>query len=393
MIRFTVPREVNYGWGSLSSLKYLEAKKALIITDKVVEQLGYVAKIKATLKEKNIGAEVFNEVTSDPSMDTIKKASVFAQDTKPDVIIGLGGGSTIDTGKLAWVLYEHPDLAAMGLSDMSKAIRRRVLRRKATYIAIPSTSGTGSEVTCVAVVTDDKDRLPLKTLVVSIHMVPDVAIVDAEIASTMPPALTADTGYDALTHAIEGYLYTPSSDIIDALAVRAARTILDWLPRAVEKGNDVTTREKMHMAATMSGMVISNGGLGLVHDSAHLLGGIFKMPHGRACALMLCQVIGHVFPSMASRISELAKALGLKPDNERDAAKKLIAALESLKKQIGLPSSLKEAGVNEKKFMAELDEMSRLTVAGHPERPTTLQDARDLYLKAWLGAKVEIPSS
>jgi len=391
MTRFIIPREVNYGWGVLDALKYVEAARALIITDRGIEKLGHVAKVRSILKEKQIEVRVFNEVEADPSRKTVIKVFTLAQEFQPDLFIGLGGGSPIDAGKVAWALYEHPDLATMAWSDALKAVRRRMLRQKARYIAIPCTSGTGSDSTCVAMITDEEVQPPAKTMMISAQMVPDVTMVDAELASTMPSSITADTGFDALSHVIEGYLLTPPSDIIDVLAVGAAQAVFSWLPKAVANGKDVTAREKMHIAATMGGMVISNGRLGLLHDCAHQIGPAFQITHGRAVALMFCPALAYLFPSVSARFGELARRLGLEPANDRDAAEKLIAEVEHLKKQVGMPSSIKETGLDEKGFMAKLDMLAQNTLGGRvgPSGPT-LEDIKDLYLKAWEGAKVQL---
>lgn len=390
MMRFIAPREINYGWGALSALKYIEATRVLIVTDKIIDQLGHVAKVQALLKDKGIPVALFNEVAPDPSRTTVAKAFSSMQSFQPDLIIALGGGSPIDTAKVAWIFYEHPELATAPWSDVLKNARRQLLRKKARLIAIPCTSGTGSESTCAAMITDDQATPHIKTMILSVHIVPDMAIVDAQLAATMPANVTADTGFDALVHAVEGYLYTPPSEMVDIYAKESLRTVIQWLPKAVANGNDTVAREKMHLAAMMSGMVIGNGRLGLIHDCAHQLGTTFGVPHGRACALMARQIIAFLHKTHKSRIFELVGAAGLSPLNEMDATKKLIQELETLEKQIGLPSSIKEAGITEKSFLDKLDEMSRLTVVGHPQEPPTAPDVKELYLKAWQGAKPEI---
>jgi len=239
----------------------------------------------------------------------------------------------------------------------------------------------------------DRDVYPaVKVALSSVEMVPDMAIVDAELASTMPPQLTADTGFDALTHAVECYVLIPPSDIVDGLAVRASQTVLSWLPKAVADGQDKTARERMHMASTMAGMAFSNGRLGLVHACGHQLESSIGLSHGRSLALIIDHVLAYLFPSISTRVGELAQALGLGATNDREAAEKLIASLDQLKEEIGIPSSIKEAGTDEAKFKADLDKLAENAIAsGIAPKGMTPEEVKDIYLKAWEGAKVQLP--
>ena len=392
MRMFIVPREIYYGWGALEALKGVKGERALIVTGPRLQKMGHVDRVEAMLNENGIETRVFSEVEPEPSKETVVKIATLAQEFQPDLLIGLGGGSNIDAGKAAWAFYENPDLLTMAWSDVRGAMRRVVFRRKARYVAIPTTSGTASEVTSIAVITD-KDVYPaVKTALRSAGMVPDMAIVDAELAATMPPHLTADTGFDALTHAVECYVLTPPSDVVDGLAVRATQTVLSWLPKAVADGQDKTAREKMHMASTMAGMAFSNGRLGLVHACGHQLESSTGISHGRSLALLIDYALAYLFPSISARIGELAQALGLDAANDKEAAERLIAWLARLRKEIGIPSSIKETGIDEAKFMANLDKIAENAIAtGIAPKEMTPEEVKAIYLKAWEGAKVQLP--
>jgi len=385
--RFFAPREIDYGWGALEVLKRVTAKRALIITDPLVQKLGHVARVETILNGNGIETKVFNKVEADPSRETVTEVATLANEFQPDILIALGGGSPIDAGKAAWAFYENPK----PFPDISKAVRHATFRQKARYITIPTTSGTGSEVTSMALITDRNVDPPFKVLLLAADMAPDIAINDPELASTMPPHVTADTGSDALVHSVECFLLTaPPSDIVDALAVKAANTILAWLPKAVANGKDRAAREKMHMAATMAGLAFANGRLDLVHATAHQIEVAFGIAHGRACALMLCHVLAYLFPRVAARAGELAAALGFQATNEKEAMTRLVTAFQQLKKDIDMPSSIKEMGiVGEATFRSKLDAMAQNTLTGCLPGPTA-EDVKQLFLAVWDGKPVQI---
>ncbi len=389
--RFIVPREIIHGWGALKALKYVETKKAFIVTDSTMGKLGYLDRVKAILNEKGSQSQYFDQVEADPSMDTVKKCLAQVMEFSPDLMIGLGGGSPIDAGKSVWALYENPDLAEVDWNELLHALPRRKLRQRARYVAIPTTSGTGSEVSFGAVITNYQEDPPVKKLLVSFQLTPDVAIVDAELASTMPPSITADTGFDALVHAVEGYTVGQTTDMVDSLAVTAIKTIMEWLPEAVADGSNVIAREKMHLAATMAMVACTNSSGGLNHDAAHQLGSFFHITHGRANAVVLCHFLAWLYAYNPERLAKLARELGMEVKDTRDGAQKLIAAMSDLRKRVGLPSSIKEMGIDEGIFVSRLDQLAEYTVASgiSPQRPS-LDEVKELYLKVWEGTEPKL---
>jgi alcohol dehydrogenase class IV len=389
--RFIAPREIIHGWGALKALKYVETRKAFIVTDSTMGKLGYLDKVKAILDEKGTQSQHFDQVEADPSMDTVKKCLAQVMEFSPDLIIGLGGGSPIDAGKAVWALYENPALVELDWDELLRTLPRCKLRQKARYVAIPTTSGTGSEVSFGAVITNYQADPPVKKLLVNLQLTPDIAIVDAELASTMPSNITADTGFDALVHAVEGYTVNQATDMVDSIAVTAIKTIMEWLPEAVADGSNVIAREKMHLAATMAMVACSNSGGGLNHDAAHQLGSFFHLTHGRANAVMLCHFLAWLYAYNPERLALLARELDMEVKDTRDGAQKLIAAMGDLRKRVGLPGSIKEMGVDEGVFMSKLDQLAEYTLASglSPQRPS-LDEVKELYLKVWEGAEPKL---
>jgi alcohol dehydrogenase class IV len=389
--RFIVPREIIHGWGALRALKSVETRKAFIVTDSTIVKLGCLDKVKAILDEKGTESRHYDQIEADPSMATVKKCLAQVMDFDPDLIIGLGGGSPIDAGKAVWAFYENPDLAEMGWDELQRTLFRCKLRQKARYIAIPTTSGTGSEVSFGAVVTNYQEDPPVKKLLVSFQLTPDMAIVDAELASTMPSHITADTGFDALVHAVEGFTVNETTDMVGSLAVTAIKTIVEWLPQAVADGTNVTAREKMHLAATMAMVACSNSGGGLNHDLAHQLGSFFHITHGRANAVVHCHFLAWLFNYNPERLALLAREMGMDVKDTRDGAQKLIAAMRDLRNKVGLPGSIKEMGIDEGDFMSKLDKLVEYTLASgiSPQKPS-LDEVRELFLKVWEGAEPEL---
>ncbi len=401
--QFVVPRDIFYGPGALDALRTLPGKRVLVVTDPVVRRLGIVERVETILRGGDVEITVFDKTDTEPTKRTIETIFSIAQDFRPDTFIGLGGGSAIDAGKGAWVLYEHPDLAALSLPDIARELPRRVLRGKAKYAAIATTSGTGSEVTCMAVINSPDVVSLLRVVMRSPQLVPDVAIADPELVRSMPPELTANTGFDALVHAIECYVLTPPSDIVDSLAVGAARVVMEWLPVAVADGENMKAREKMHMAALQAGMAFSNGRIGLVHVAADQIDFAFRLPHGRACALMLCPSFAFLYPGYRERLVNLAVLLGISGADDRTRVNNLLRNLDGLKQKVGIPLAIKEIG-EEKVFQAQLEPM----VEGYMNRvravwikmtpdarraagmPGTVDELKELFTHAWNGTWAEL---
>lgn len=401
---FIVPRHIYSGPGSLESLSSVPGKRAFIVTDQVIRNLGIVEQVEKILEAGKIEVRVFDQVEAEPSKETAWKVFALMEAFQPDIIIGLGGGSSMDVGKVAWMLYEHPDLAKLSFTEFEKEFRVRQLRKKAKYVAIATSSGTGSEVTGVGVVTDLDRTPPYKAGLMSPQVIPDVAIVDANLTVSMPPAVTANTGFDALIHAIECYILIEPTPIVDALALAAAKTVFEWLPKAFRDGKDIEARDQMHTASLMAGMAFSNGRLGAVHVPAHDIGATFHIPHGRANAFMLCPVFAWLYPSRPKRFADLATALGLSGRGPRGKTENLLAALDQLKKSVGIPLSIKKAGIDRTQFFKEIDSivgfyMERIgkNLAQLPlERsrfvglPISAEVTKALYIQAWEGSRAEL---
>ncbi|MFC2069969.1 iron-containing alcohol dehydrogenase [Chloroflexota bacterium] len=393
---FIVPGNIFYGPGSIEALKRVKGERALIVTGPVISSLGIVERVKNLIGGK-VEIEVFDKVEADPSYSTIQSIFSLAQDFKPDLFIGLGGGSPMDAGKAAWALYENPDLAEFSVSDVQRELPRRELRKKANYVAVPTTSGTGSEVTRIAVITDHTFMPHLKISWFSWHLVPDTAIIDSELTITMPPELTANTGYDALVHATECYVLTDPSEIADSLAVRAARQILEWMPRAVADGKDRWARDKMHMAALEAGMAFSNGTLWLVHLMAHELSSVLRLPHGLTCAFMLTQCFAFLYPSHGARLVSLATSLGLDERDDKTMVNNLLDSLDNLKFKTGIPLAIKDTGLEESVFRTQTEliiercvEQLNKQAAAPGLFMLTADEVRGLYMHAWNGTRPEL---
>jgi alcohol dehydrogenase len=395
---FISPREIFYGLGALQSLSEVKGKRVMIVTDAVVRKLGLVEKVEQILQ--GMERAVYDQVEPDPSRVTVGKIFAQAQEFQPDLFIGLGGGSSLDAGKAAWLLYEHPELAELSVTEVMQKAPQVVLRQKARYVAVPTTSGTGSEATKTAVVTDRSIKPPFKAPWNNPQFVPDVAIVDPELTASMPPDVTANTGFDALIHAIECYVLTVPSDMVDALALYAAKTICHWLPRAVADGGNMEARQKMHLASLQAGMAFTNGRLGLVHGLAHMIGGEFGIPHGRANAFMLCPVFAFWFPTYRIRLAALATALGVDGADEVEKTNNLLTYLDALKQQVGLPLSIKNGDLTEKRFFDQMEPlitsfMNWISAVPAEARrslgmPVAAKEVEELYRHAWHGTRVDL---
>jgi len=385
---FTSPRTIVFGEGALEHLKELEGKKVFIVTDKVLRELGIVDKVVEQLKETGMEIRIFDEVEPEPSKQTVEKGAKVLSEFEPDWIIGLGGGSCMDAAKAMWVLYERPDLTIDDINPFEKLN----LRKKARLINIPTTSGTGADVTWAVVITDTERKVKLE--LASREVVADISILDPALIIDLPPKLTADTGMDALVHAIEAYTVQWKNDFSDALALRAIQLIFKYLPRAFKNGkNDPEAREKMHNAATMSGLAFGNSQIGIVHAMGHSFGAVFKIPHGRSVAIFLPYVMEYNLSEVANLYAEIAEAVGITDGSDEEKARKLIKVIRNLMKEIEEPLSIRDMGISREEFEAKLDELvekaneSTGTIV-NPRVPSG-EDYRKLFLYAYEGKSVD----
>ena len=372
---FKVPEKIFFEAGSISYLEKMpDISKAFIVTDPSMVELGYVDKILYHLRKRMayVHAEIFSEVEPDPSFTTIRKGVAAMSMFQPDVIIALGGGSAMDAAKGMWLFYEHPDADVEGLKLKFMDIRKRTykfpkLGTKCKMVAIPTTSGTGSEVTSFAVISDKEKNI--KYPLADYELTPDVAIVDPDLVMTLPKKLTADTGMDVLTHAIEAYVSVMASDYTDGLAEKAIELVFEYLPKAYDDGSNRLAREKMHNASCIAGMAFTNAFLGVNHSIAHKLGGEFHIPHGKANAIILPYVIKYngtaptkmvSFPKYEhfiadQRYAEIAKRLGLPAATPQEGVNSLVNAVLELNAKLGEERSLKDCGIDEAEFLAKVD--------------------------------------
>lgn len=350
-------------------------KKVFVVTDAFLFNAGYTKHITEKLEEMGIQNSVFFDVEPDPTLLSAKTGAKLMTSFAPDCVIALGGGSAMDAAKIMWVLYEHPDVDFGDMSMRFTDIRKRVytfpkMGQKADFVAIPTTAGTGSEVTPFAVITDDGIKYPLADY----ELMPDMAVVDANLMADVPKGLTAASGIDALTHALEAYVSVMATDFTNAFALKAASLIFGYLPRAYENGGaDPEAREKMANAATIAGMAFANAFLGVNHSMAHKLGSYHHIPHGVANAIMICHTIRYnsseapakmgcfpqyAYPNALSRYASFASSLGIGGNNDRDKVSALILKIEELKEKIGIKKTIADYGVTEKTFLDTLDRMS-----------------------------------
>jgi len=404
---FRIPERVYFEPGSIQYLsKMYDHRRAVIVTDKVMEDLGFVKKVISRLEKINIDVRVFADVEPDPSIETVKQGTRLMLDFKPDLIIALGGGSPMDAAKGMWLFYEYPDTDFEALRLKFADIRKRTykfpkLGRKATFVAIPTTSGTGSEVTAFAVITDKKRGI--KYPLADYELTPDVAIIDPDFVRTLPKAVTADTGFDALVHAVEAYVSVMASDFTDAMALKAIKLIVKWLPEAYENPDNMKAREKVHNAAAMAGMAFTNAFLGINHSMAHVLGAHFHIPHGRANAILMPHVIRYnagrpsklaaypqyEYPQADERYRQIAGYLGLPSATNEEGVESLIKVVTDLAGKLGLPSSIAETGINESKFAAVVRDMAYeafadQTTTSNPRVPL-VKELEELYWRAFYG--------
>lgn len=404
---FKVPPKIYFEHDSIQYLEKMpDISRAFIVTDPVMVQLGNVDKILHYLRKRPqyCHAEIFSDVEPDPSVDTIMRGVAAMNTFKPDVIIALGGGSAIDAAKGMWLFYEHPDTSFDGLRMKFMDIRKRAfhfpkLGTKAQMVAIPTTSGTGSEVTSFSVITD-KDA-NIKYPLADYELTPDVAIIDPQFVQTLPKQLVADTGLDVLTHAIEAYVSVLASDYTDGLALQAIKIVFKYL-RASYAGDPIA-REKMHNASCMAGMAFTNAFLGINHSLAHKLGGEYHIPHGRANAILLPYVVEYnaqkptkftTWPKYThfiadERYAEIAQMLGLPASTSEEGVKSLVKAIRQLMKDLNEPMSIQECGVDEKVFLAGAYQLAERAhedqcTPANPRYPL-ISELEELYTKAYYG--------
>ena len=380
--------EIVYGDDALSYLAQVEGKRALIVTDETVAEMGFVEKVKTLLEEAGWETRVFSEVEPEPSIETVSKGAEIAGEFRPDWIVGLGGGSCLDAAKAIWVLYENPEMDPRGINPFEEI----VTRRKARMIAIPTTSGTGAEATWAIVLSDEAEGRKLS--LGSPANLPDIAIVDPQFVMEMPPRLTAATGMDALTHAVEGFTSIWHNDFSDGLCLQAAKMVFEYLPRAYRKGkDDPEARLKMHLAATIAGLGFINSMAALAHGTGHTLGAVLHIPHGRAVGLMLPYTIEFCANGGGTRYGEMARYLGMDFSDERDAAFKLAEAVRRLAREIEEPISIAELGVDEATFRSALPTLVNYTnmdaCTTTSSRIPSDEEVERLFLYAYNGSRVD----
>ncbi|MFJ7728804.1 bifunctional acetaldehyde-CoA/alcohol dehydrogenase [Neobacillus sp. NPDC097160] len=404
---FKVPSQIFFEQNSIQMLAQIPGiSKAFIVTSGSSIKNAYVDKVLYYLKKNgsHIQCEAFSDIEPEPSIETVMKGAERMRKFQPDCIIALGGGSVMDAAKAMWLFYEHPDTDFHSLTqkffDPSKrVVKFPALRGKAKFVAIPTTSGTGSEVTAFSVITDKKTNM--KYPLADFQLTPDVAIVDPQFVMTVPKHVTADTGMDVLTHAIEAYVSVLANDYTDGLALKAIQLVFEYLPRAYRDGSDERAREKMHNASTIAGMAFANSFLGINHSLAHVLGAEFAIPHGRANAILLPHVIRYnaakpnkfmTYPKYEHfiadvRYAEIAKMLGLPASSIEEGIDSLITAIIALAGEVDIPMSIEANGVNKEEFMSKVDELAEHafddqdTIA-NPKQPF-ISELAEIYRQAY----------
>ena len=415
MLWFRAPEKVYIKRGclpvALEELKnVMDKKKVFIVTDTFLFENGYTKPITDKLDELGIAHTTFSNVAPDPTLACAVEGTKAMNEFKPDAIIAVGGGSAMDAGKIMWVMYEHPEVDFLDMAMRFMDIRKRVytfpkMGEKAYFIAVPTSAGTGSEVTPFAVITDEKTgtKYPLADY----ELLPKMAIVDANMMMNAPKGLTSASGIDAVTHCLEAYASMMATEYTDGLAIESLKNIFKYLPRAYENGaNDPEAREKMANAATMAGMAFANAFLGVCHSMAHKLGAYHHIPHGIANALMIDLVLRfnaaevpakmgtfpqYDHPHTLRRYAEVAEALGFGGSNDQESLDNLIREIDALKEKIGIKKTIREYGVDEQYFLEKLDEMSEQAFddqcTGANPRLPLISEIKDMYLKAYYGGE------
>jgi len=413
MLWFRAPQKVYFKRGCLPvALEELKSvmgkKKAFIVTDSFLYNNGYTKPVTDKLDELGITHTTFFNVAPDPTLACAKEGAEQMRAFQPDTIIAIGGGSAMDAGKIMWVLYEHPDADFMDMAMRFIDIRKRIytfpkMGEKAYFIAVPTSAGTGSEVTPFAVITDESTGV--KYPLADYELLPNMAIIDTDMHMTAPKGLTSASGIDAVTHALEAYASVMATDYTDGLALRALKMIFEYLPRAYDNGpNDPIAREKMANAATMAGMAFANAFLGVCHSMAHKLGAFHHLPHGIANALLITEVMRfnaaevptkmgtfsqYDHPHTLARYAEVADSLGLGGNTDEEKLENLIKAVEELKEKIGIKKTIKDYGIDEQDFLTRLDDMVEQAFddqcTGANPRYPLMSEIKKMYLNAYYG--------
>ncbi len=412
MLWFRTPQKVYFKKGcmpvALNELRdVMGKKKAFLVTDSFLYQNGYTKPITDKLDELGIAYTVFSNVQPDPTLANAQEGAKAMAAFQPDVIIALGGGSAMDAGKIMWVMYEHPEVDFQDLAMRFVDIRKRVytfpkMGEKAYFVAIPTSSGTGSEVTPFAVITDQESGV--KYPLADYELLPNMAIVDVDNMMSQPKGLTSASGVDVLTHALEAYASVMATDYTDGLALKAMKSVFEYLPRAYENGADLEARQKMADASCMAGMAFANAFLGVCHSMAHKLGAFHHLPHGVANALMISLVVAYnseevppkmgtfsqyQYPHTMARYAECARFCGVSAASDEEAVRKLIEKIEGLKKAVGIKATIRDYGVDEKYFLDTLDAMVEQAFddqcTGANPRYPLMSEIKEMYLKAYYG--------
>lgn len=415
MLWFRAPEKVYMKRGclpvALEELKnVMNKKRVFIVTDTFLYENGYTKVVTDKLDEMGIVHETFFNVAPDPTLACAKEGAKLIDAFKPDCIIAIGGGSAMDAAKIMWVLYEHPEVDFLDMAMRFMDIRKRVytfpkMGEKAYFIAVPTSAGTGSEVTPFAVITDETtgQKYPLADY----ELLPKMAIVDADMMMNAPKGLTSASGIDALVHSIEAYVSMMATEFTDGLAIEAIKTIFEYLPRAYEEGaNDPIAREKMANAATMAGMAFANAFLGICHSMGHKLGAYHHLPHGVTVGLVLDEVMRfnaeevptkmgtfpqYEYPHALRRYAEIADSLNLGRNTDQEKLERLINKIDELKERVGFKKTIKDYGISEEDFLSTLDEMSEKAFddqcTGTNPRYPLISEIKEIYLKTYYGGE------
>jgi len=378
-----------YGKGALEQLKHIEGKKAiLVLGGGSMKRFGFVDRVVNYLTEAGIETKLFENVEPDPSVETVMKGAEMMREFQPDWIISMGGGSPIDAAKAMWVFYEYPETS---FEAIIQPFSFPTLRQKAKFIAIPSTSGTATEVTAFSVITDYAKGI--KYPLADFNITPDIAIVDPDLAETMPKTLTAHTGMDALTHAVEAYVSTLNSPFTDPLAIKAIQMVFEYLPASYE--GDMSAREQMHYGQCLAGQAFSNALLGIVHSMAHKTGAAFStghIPHGCANAIYLPYVIKFNAKTAEKRYAEIARSVGI-TGTDAECVKALCDKIDEYNAKLSIPKNLKEFGVNEAEFKEKVANIAELAVGdactGSNPRTITPAEMEKLLTATYYGTEVD----
>jgi len=411
MLWLRVPRKVYFKKGCLpTALEELRnrKKRVFIVTDSFLYQNNMIAPITQKLSQMNISYNVFSGVEPDPTLESTQNGAESMRSFNPDCIIAVGGGSAMDAGKIMWLMYEHPETSFADLAMRFMDIRKRIyafpkMGQKACFIAIPTSSGTGSEVTPFAVITDQKTGI--KYPLADYELMPNMAVIDTDLMMSAPKSLTSASGIDALTHALEAYVSVMSSDYTDSLALGAMKNIFIYLPKAYSDGNDIVSREKMANASTMAGIAFANAFLGICHSMAHKLGAFFHIPHGIANALLITEVMRfniseapakmgsfsqYKYPNCLNKYAEAGKYIGLDDTGSNEEIfERLIDRIEKLKRAIDIKPAIRDYNIPENEFLEKLDEMTELAFddqcTGANPRYPLMSEIKNIYLKAYYG--------